>query len=178
MIRSLQRQLAVWIGVVILLAALVGSALSYWLSFEEVADLQDDQLQEMSQLAVAPGFSKLLDDGPMRAEDDPETRIVIWKLGGRAGPPAHEDIPVPPAAADGLYTVGSGVNEWRIYVRTTGARERVVVAQPTAARDEVVRNSGVRTLVQLAILFPVVLAVVLVVIRLLLRDLHAIAQGG
>ncbi len=102
MIRSLQRQLAVWIGAVILLAALLGSALSYWLSFEEVADLQDDQLQEMSQLAVAPGFSRLLDDGPMRAQDDPETRIVIWKLNGRGGPHALQDFPVQPVEADGL----------------------------------------------------------------------------
>ncbi len=39
------------------------------------------------------------------------------------------------------------------------------------------RNSGFRTLVALAIMFPVILAVVLVVIRLLLRDLHAVAKA-
>lgn len=167
---SLQFRLSLWLSLTILGAALVAGLSSYVSALREANEFQDDVLRQISTLYEQPNqpAPRILNPDPS-ANRDAESRVYVQVLGSttsdatgrRSGSPLALSMDLP----EGLQTVHSGSETYRVFVRTLNAGHRLAVAQGTAVRDEIARDSAVRTLAPLLALFPIMFAIVIYLIR-------------
>ena len=154
MSHSLRRQLSLWIAGITLLCAMAAGIGSSYLAFREAQELQDDQLRQVALLVERSGGTPV--DWVIPAgganDDDPEGRLVVGLLrqaGRQRGLPS-----LPSNLPDGLQTRESGGAVWRLYVHTLPGGERLAVGKLTTVRDEVALGSGLRTLIPILLLIP------------------------
>ncbi|MDE2201602.1 MAG: two-component sensor histidine kinase [Burkholderiaceae bacterium] len=169
--RSLQRLLSVWICSTILLVGLIGAVASFWFAFEEARDLQDDELREIAWLVTPGAATALSSQSGFAPADEPEMRIWVLKVSKLATRTVTPDLSlaVPGELAEGFHTIQSHGQSWRVYIRTLDNEYGLAVTQRTSARDEIARDSALRTLIPLLALLPVLVVLVGVLIRILLR---------
>ena len=173
--QSLQFQLSAWLSGVVILLALGAGGYSFWSSFQEANELQDDQLRQVA--ALVSRHDVRIDSFAEDAQDptlEPDLHIVVQGL-----VPASEPTPAPTTGAavhpsalplpnnlpDGLQTVRVAGESWRLLVRSLRGGQRVAVGQQTAARDEIARDSALRTVLPLLVLLPALAVLVSLVVR-------------
>lgn len=177
---SIQLKLSFSLALVILVVALVAGIFSFVAAFDEAHELQDDTLRQVAALfdrqhlpLTRPG-----DDG--RAQDsDEETRVIVQHLadGAKAKDQGDAETPlaIPVTLADGLHTLDIGGEPFRVLVKSTTIGERIVVAQETGVRDEIARDSALRTLLPFLILVPILLLIVADLVRKMFRPITTLA---
>ncbi|HEV7914674.1 MAG TPA: ATP-binding protein [Albitalea sp.] len=154
---SLQVRLSLWLSIVIVATGLVAAAVSFALAFDDANELQDTQLRQVAWLAEAGRFGG--NDARTTASapsPNAETPMIVEPMASnRFGP----------GLADGLHTLASRGQTWRVLAYTPRSGEPLVVAQPTALRDEIAFDSGWRTLLPLLALIPFLIVLVGIVVR-------------
>ncbi len=182
--RSLRRHLSMTLGSVIVFAGLVAALASFGIAYFEATEFQDDMLRQVAALDVGDtgqfSLPKLsLQDTKSIPISDPESRIIVIHL-PRDSMPAwiHLSQNSRPAwfAGDllpGLHTLNSDSGDLRVFVRDTETGGRLVVAQLTAARDEIAVNSALQTLIPLLLLLPLL---VWLIVRIVRSELAPITQ--
>lgn len=171
---SLQFQLSAWLSGAVILLALGAGGYSFWSSFQEANDLQDDQLRQVAALINRQGFS--INGGAEAPQDkdlEPDLQVVIQVLGEAAVPGKPLPLALPNDLADGLQTVRVADESWRLLVRSLHTGQRVAVGQQTEARDEIARDSALRTVLPLLALIPALVVMVSLVVR---RQLKPVAR--
>jgi two-component system, OmpR family, sensor kinase len=177
--RSLQFRLSAWLCAVILAFALATGISSFLSAFQEAIELQDEQLRQMAALidrGHLPNGRVVF--GGDSSDDDPESHVVVQALrehGSRVSQPAGDLPGLPEDLPDGIQTVALRDTSWRLFVKTLGAGERVAVGQQTVIRDEIARDSALRTVMPLLILIPVLLILVGDLTRKMFRPLKRAA---
>ena len=177
---SIQLKLSFSLLLAILAIALVAGIFSFVTAFDEAHELQDDTLRQVAalfdrqRLSLAP----VATDRPLDVGDE-ESRVIVQYLADR-GKVARKDEPALPLAipnnlADGLHTLDIGSEPLRVLVRTTANGERIAVAQETRVRDEIARDSALRTLLPLLLLVPVLLLIVADLVRKMFRPIAELA---
>lgn len=175
--RSLLWMLSVSICGTILVVGLVAAAASFWFAFEEARDLQDDELREIAWL-VSPGDARFLSSqGGFVQAEEPEMRIWVLKVSKLATRVVTPDLSLtlPGELSDGLHTIDSHGESWRIYIRPISAEFGLAVAQRTSARDEIARDSALRTLIPLLAVIPILILLAGILIRILLRKVQQLS---
>lgn len=162
--RSIQFKLSVWLFLVIVLIALAGGAFSFVKAFHEANELQDDQLRQIAALINRYNLP-LPSVKSQEAEPvaDSDSRVIVQTLqqgGDQKLNPAHDALVLPGNLADGIQTLTVRDEPWRLYVKTLGSGSKIAIAQQTAVRDEIARDSALRTVMPFAILIPLLLLVV------------------
>jgi two-component system OmpR family sensor kinase len=170
--QSLQFRLSLFLSLAILAVAIVAGAISFHTAWREANEMQDDHLREVASLLShlslpAASLHFRSDFG------DPDARLVVQPLPGTPSGLA-QPLPLPATLDDGLHTVRVHHESWRVYVRSMDGA-RLAVAQPAAVRDEVARDSALRTLLPLAVLFPSLLLLVAVLVGRMFRPLKRLA---
>ncbi|MEO8224321.1 MAG: ATP-binding protein [Gammaproteobacteria bacterium] len=169
-----------WLGLTVVSVAIVAGLASFYSAFEEANEFQDDVLRQIATLydrptQPAPG----MDQPDSSANRDEESRVFVQVLGAAAASTADSTssnaLLLSVTLPDGLQSVRSGETSYRVFVRTLGDGQRLAVAQDTAARDEIARNSALRTLMPLLALFPILLLVVVYLIRRGFRPVAGLA---
>jgi two-component system OmpR family sensor kinase len=161
----------------ILLVGIIGALTSFWFAFDEARDLQDDELREIARLVTLRGDT-VSSEGRLGADDEPEMRIWVirtYPTGTTVNTPDLA-LALPARLPDGLHTVRSRGESWRLYARTVDATHGLAVAQRTSARDEIARDSALRTLVPFLIVIPILILLTAILIRLLLRRVREAAD--
>ncbi|WP_432258068.1 ATP-binding protein [Cupriavidus sp. TMH.W2] len=175
--RSLLWMLSASICGTILLIGLVAAAMSFWFAFEEARDLQDDELREIAWL-VSPGNAKFLSSqGGYKPVDEPEMRIWVLKISKLSTHVVTPDLSLRVSGdlSDGFHTIESYGQSWRIYIRTLNEEYGLAVAQRTSARDEIARDSALRTLIPLLVVIPILVLLSGFLIRILLRKVQELS---
>ncbi|NTX27996.1 HAMP domain-containing histidine kinase [Burkholderia pyrrocinia] len=177
---SIGFRLSVALSAAILVVAIAAAAFAFSSAFDEAHELQDDVLREVATLldrARAP--APRAGGAGHASESDELSRVIVQPLGG-APQPAADGTPrlaLPPTLADGLHTVDSSGNAYRVMVHTLANGERIAVAQETGMRDDVARESAWRTALPLLILVPILLLLVADLVRKLFRPVAALSAG-
>jgi two-component system OmpR family sensor kinase len=177
---SIQLKLSFSLSLAILVVAMVAGILSFVFAFDEAHELQDDTLRQIAALFDRQHLplTHLGDDG--RAKDsDEESRVIVQYLAdggkvigkGDAGMP----LPLPATLSDGLHTLDVGSEPFRVLVKTTASGERIAVAQETGVRDEIARDSALRTLMPFLILVPILLLIVADLVRKMFRPIASLS---
>lgn len=170
MIASLRARLFISLTVTIIAAGLGAGALAYRWAFDEAIELQDSILIQISAVAA------IHDSDPLPAgstDVDAEARVVIEPLDGPGND--TQDRRSLKNLPDGLHTVARHGESWRMLVRTRADTGRIAVGQPTAIRDEIARDSALRTVLPLLALIPCLMLIVALVIRQSLRPMLSLA---
>lgn len=174
--QSLQLRLSAWLAVVILGVALLAAVFAFESAFQEANELQDDQLRQIAAVLKHQHVPPVAGQAP---EVDDESLVVFQALpapGQPAQAAAAGGIAFPPNMQDGLQTVSVDKHSWRVVVQTLESGQSIVVGQRTNTRDEIARDSALRTLLPLAFLIPVLLLLVSVLIRRMLRPVKRLAE--
>ncbi|MBK4734681.1 ATP-binding protein [Noviherbaspirillum pedocola] len=176
--RSLLWLLSVSICGTILVVGIFGALASFWFAFEEVRDLQDDELREIAQLVSLGDKDAISSEAHPPVDDEPEMRVWVIRMTKAGGNIATPDLSLslPPNLSDGLHTVDSKGESWRLYVRTLNEGYGLAVAQRTSARDEIARDSALRTLTPFLLVIPILIVLAGFLIRFLLRKVGEVSE--
>ncbi|MEP7311265.1 MAG: ATP-binding protein [Pseudomonadota bacterium] len=178
---SLQSTLSLWLGLTIFGAAIVAGLASYIAALREANEFQDDVLRQISTLYELPDHPAPRIVNPDSSDNlDAESRVFVQVLEPSASDtailPSGYALSLAEGLQPGLQTVHSGGEYYRVFVRTLSAGQRLAVAQGTAARDELARDSAVRTLTPLLALFPLMFAIVIYLVRRGFRPVSDLAR--
>jgi len=177
---SIQLKLSFSLLLAILVVAVVAGIFSFVSAFDEAHELQDDTLRQIATLFDRQHLplAHFGDDG--RAKDsDEESRVIVQYLAdggktvdkGNTGMP----LPLPTTLSDGLHTLNVGSEPFRVLVKTTASGDRIAVAQETGVRDEIARDSALRTLMPFLILVPILLLIVADLVRKMFRPIATLS---
>ena len=174
MIRSLRDRLLVALAALLLVTGAVAGVVMYRWAYSEALEVQDAVLLEVGALAAT---NRLHTEPAVERGEHKEDRVVVEELLAPAETnPVGLVLPVPPGTSEGLHTVRSGSNQWRVLVRARADGSRVAVGQRTAYRDEIARGSALRTLIPFAVLFPTLMLLVAAVVGYSLRPVARLAR--
>ncbi|MFK0375898.1 sensor histidine kinase [Pandoraea sp. NPDC090278] len=165
MMRSLQSRLVVTLSACALGLAIVAGFVSYGAAFREAYRFQDDQLLQLAALVDTrnlAGADSAMHGLPIQ---DHDYRLTVQRLGGT----------FPVTLSDGFHTVNTGDHTWRAFVRTIEPDLRIVVAQPTEGRNEIARNSGLRTAMPFVGFLPLLIAAIVLTVRRAWRPVQQLA---
>ncbi|HDR9283079.1 TPA: two-component sensor histidine kinase, partial [Burkholderia vietnamiensis] len=176
---SVQRKLSLTLLLTILLVAAVAGIFSFHSAFEDAHELQDDVLRQVARIMDR---ERLSPDRPIsEAHDqsaDEEDRVIVQRLGQQPSSlsvDAGGPLPLPATLSEGLHTLKLEGKTFRVLIRTTSAGARIAVAQESGFRDEIARDSALRTVMPLLLLVPVLLWAVTDLVRKMLRPIAALA---
>lgn len=176
MTASLQYRLSASISLAVVAVAGSAAAFTFVASLNDANIAQDKQLRQtagiISRLQAEPGA---LAARPKLRGISLEERIVVRFLGAEDAQAGHQAPYFSPRMPDGLQTVTSENESWRVFVRTDAHGVRVAVAQQTSVRNAAARRSALRSLIPFAFLAPVLLVLVALLIRKLFAPLRALA---
>lgn len=170
MARSLQRHLSRTLSAAILGAGIVASIVSFYFAYSEAEEFQDDALRQVAALSIGggPEVQRLI--AASKSIRDPESRIQVFRL-----PLDPKPNWLPENIAIGFHTLEgpSDQGPQRILVRKGLGDGRIVVIQSTQSRDEIARDSALRTLIPLLVLLPLLVGLTTKIVR---RELATIRR--
>lgn len=179
---SVQLKLSFTLTLAILAAAAIAGLFSFVSAFEEAHELQDDVLRQVAQLMDSqrlPLTPARPDTRPV--DSDEESRVIVQRLddGGRSrsGVDGGRALSLPATLRDGLHTVEVGGDTFRVLVKTTAAGQRIAVAQESRFRNEIARDSALRTLVPFLVLVPVLGGIVADLVRKMFRPIATLSKA-
>lgn len=177
--QSLQARLSVWITAVIVGIALAAGAFSFATVFQEVNEMQDDQLRQMAILVNGRHVQvSVATEAAMASQVDPEARVILQVLqstGALTTKPYPAALDLPGNLPNGLQTVRVKDEAWRLLVRQLKNGVRIALGQRTSVRNDIARNSALRTVLPFFVLIPVLLLLVNVLIRQMFKPMTQLA---
>lgn len=167
---SLQIRLSLWLSLAILSIALSAGIFAFFSAFNEAHELQDDVLRQIAILFDRYHLTEpQASNSSSAADSDPESHVFVQRLSTASSISSNTDanppLALPTNLRDGIQTTRIGDETYRVLVRTLGNGERLAVAQDTAVRDEIARDSALSALMPFLILFPILLLVVAILVR-------------
>jgi two-component system OmpR family sensor kinase len=177
---SLQARLSLWLSLAILSVALVAGVFSFVAAFGEAHELQDDVLRQVASLFDHQHLPLPHPDDSGRLPDsDEESRVIVQYLPASGATSKVGDtnpsLALPATLHDGIQTFTLGNEEYRILVKTLASGERIAVAQETGLRNEIARDSALRTVMPFLILVPILFLVVADLIRKMFRPITTLS---
>ena len=174
---SLRSRLSLWVSLVILAVALIAGIFSFVAAFEEANEWQDDMLGQAAILSGRQVPDINGDSSPAGNSNGDHIFVQLIKPGQTfLGNNPDARLELPANLTEGIQTVRIGEDSYRVLVKTLGTGERLAVAQSTTERDEMARDSALRTLLPFLILVPLLLLIVRRLIRLILKPVVDVAN--
>lgn len=178
---SIQLKLSFTLSSAILIVAIVAGIFSFLSAFDEAHELQDDVLRQVAHLMDRQRLSPApLQPEAILKDSDEESRVIVQRLGDGNFSTVGVDhgglLPLPATLTDGLHTLEVGGETFRVLIKTTTAGERIAVAQESAFRNEIARNSALRTVMPFLICVPVLLLIVADLVSKMFRPIAALSK--
>ncbi|MFC5475777.1 sensor histidine kinase [Paraherbaspirillum soli] len=178
---SLQVRLSLWLSMAIVTVALGAGAFSFVFAFKDANELQDNQLRQIAALIVQnnlPLGSHILET----SEHDPESdaRVIVQVLPSQdrvSAMSAKRSLKLPDDVKEGMQTLTVRDKSWRLFVKELRAGNRLAVAQRTEVRDEIARDSGLRTLAPFVVLIPLLSLLVILLVRQMLKPVARLSAA-
>ena len=170
---SIQLRLSLWLSVAILSVAIGAGGFSFVAAYADANELQDGTLTQVAallgnQLTYAP-----LSDGS--TELDPELRLIIQSVGDGAEKGSMA-LPLSNTLEDGLQTVHLQDESYRVLIRSVPGGGRIAISQETTVRNEIARDSALRTVLPILIMVPILLLLIGNLVRQLLKPVTRLAD--
>ena len=153
--KSLRKQLLVWLVPVFLAAAVIATVWTYYMFGSMVSWFMDSQMQVLAdshaQETIGPPTLR-----PLTAHhiEKGATIVQIWDGQGGLLTSSYPELPVPLQAADGFEDVTIGSQRWRVYsVHTLGRNVQSI--QNLEFRAHVINKQAFQAGLPIALLIPV-----------------------
>lgn len=173
---SLQWRLLLTLSILVTMIAIVGDLLAYQTAFRETQDLQDGQLEQIAH--ILDPHSAILRQNVNENLNFPESATTLPKpriLAQTIDSPYLNTLMGDSNAAESLQVLSDGFHDfvttsrhWRVYIITRD-HIRLVVAQRTAYRNHIARDSALSVVWPFLLLMPVLWVITAVWIHRLFR---------
>ena len=174
--KSIRRQLLVWLLAGLLLGVAVAAVGTYLRARQEANALFDHQLQEMvASLTDAPFAAAPTGASGNGAADDALV-VQIWDRNGMQLYLSQPQRVLPQHAQLGFTNLRTESGEWRVFSALTG-NQVVQVAQPMRARRELAASMALRTIVPLLAVLPALGLLIWFIIARGLEPLERVAAA-
>ena len=170
LIRMLKQSLQVRICIALILMflplAMVAGVFSYYDTFHEAEELQDDLLRQTA-LYVGPDYHP--DALP---EGDGDTRILVQM------PDQEPIVSLPMHLKDGLHTLRADEDDdyYRVYIRTTG-RGRIAVMQENEYREDLAADAAMQSVLPLLAALPLIILLTVWITHQAMRPVRILSQN-
>lgn len=177
---SIQIKLSFVLAAVIAVVAVTAGVFSFLSTLDDAHERQDDVLYQVADLAA-----RVLAAAPQAIQsielldDDRDSSLLVQVLaehGSADHTTAGPRLPVDPSWSGGLHTLDVGDQTFRVLVRTTPTRERIVVAQDTDLRNTAALKDALRTLTPFLILVPILLIAIADIVRRMFRPTRELSD--
>ncbi len=174
--RSIRRELLVWLLLGIALAVAVAAMGTYWRARDEANALFDYQLKEMAaSLTDAPFAAVPAGAGAIGPGSDAMV-VQIWDRNGVQLFLSQPQRVLPQNAQLGFTTVATEQGPWRVF-SALAAGQVVQIAQPMSARRELAASMALRTIVPLLAVLPFLAILIWFTIARGLKPLDRVAAA-
>ena len=167
---SIQQQLNRWVIIVSGCFSLLAGIVSGIIAFVEAQESQDIYLH---QVGILLEQTHILNNKTLG--DDSDEKLIIQSLQADN----KGELPVPLDSPDGIHTLTVHGTQWRILVLTIkdspSPPSRFAIGQQTEFRNELARDSGLRSFVAVLLLAPLLIGLVHLVIRNSFKPLRALS---
>lgn len=172
---SLQIKLSLWLSLAILIIALIAGILAFFSAYNEARGFQDRMLRQIAALfdqyhLPVPQESASGKKTGRNMESHVFVQLLPTPTSSSIGRITDQNLALPQNLPDGTQSISIGNIEYRVFIRTVDSGNRLAVAQQTAFRDEMARETSLLTLLPLLISVPILLLVVAVLIRRIFRN--------
>jgi len=175
-VRSIRRELLVWLLLGIALAVAAAAVGTYWRARDEANALFDYQLKEMAaSLTDAPFAAVPAGAGTVGAGSDAMV-VQIWDRNGVQVFLSQPHRVLPQYAQLGFATLSTESGPWRVFSTLT-AGQVVQIAQPMSARRELAASMALRTIVPLLAVLPFLAILIWFTIARGLKPLDRVAAA-
>lgn len=170
LIRMLKQSLQVRISIALILMflplAMVAGVFSYYDTFHEAEELQDDLLRQTA-LYVGPDYHP--DALP---EGDDDTRILVQM------PDQEPIVSLPIHLKDGLHTLRADGDDdyYRVYIRTTG-QGRIAVMQENEYREDLAADAAMQSVLPLLVALPLIILLTVWITHQAMRPVRILSQN-
>ena len=181
---SLQLKLSFSLSLAVLSVAVIAGIFSFVSALDEAHELQDDTLRQIAALIDRQGVPFVRPPGGATVtSDDKDSRVVVEYLseGGQGGQPgvgtgnADARLPIPADLPDGAHTLKIEGESFRVLVKTATSGGRIAVTQETDVRDEIARDSALRTSMPFLVLVPILFFLIAHLVRKMFRPIAALS---
>ena len=145
-------------------------------------DGQDRKDRKQPSVTDTVTKDSLANDGPatsVRPSDATRTSDATPSSGSRDKDEDDDEarcLPLPATLKNGFHAFRNQNLDYRVYVHRLRDGSRIAVSQETRIRDQIARQSALYATLPLLLLVPVLLAVMLMLIRLMLRPLAELSR--
>lgn len=170
LIRMLKQSLQVRISIALILMflplAMAAGVFSYYDTFHEAEELQDDLLRQTA-LYVGPDYHP--DALP---EGDDDTRILVQM------PDQEPIVSLPIHLKDGLHTLRADEDDdyYRVYIRTTG-QGRIAVMQENEYREDLAADAAMQSVLPLLVALPLIILLTVWITHQAMRPVRILSQN-
>lgn len=170
LIRMLKQSLQVRISIALILMflplAMAAGVFSYYDTFHEAEELQDDLLRQTA-LYVGPDYHP--DALPERDDD---TRILVQM------PDQEPIVSLPIHLKDGLHTLRADEDDdyYRVYIRTTG-QGRIAVMQENEYREDLAADAAMQSVLPLLAALPLIILLTVWITYQAMRPIRILSQN-
>lgn len=173
---SMRRQLIVGLLLAVVAGCVVAAAWIYITARDEANALFDYHLEQIAWSMRDHSFQRELVAPPSAGELESDFVVQIWDRSGREIYLSRPHARVPGYTPLGFTDQHTGDAAWRVFA--VRARGRVIqVAQPQRVRDRLAAGLALRAAAPIALLVPLLAALVWIVVGRGLRPLEAIAAA-
>jgi two-component system OmpR family sensor kinase len=175
-VRSIRRELLVWLLLGIALAVAAAAVGTYWRARDEANALFDYQLKEMAaSLTDAPFAAVPAGAGTVGTGSDAMV-VQIWDRNGVQVFLSQPRRVLPQYAQLGFTTLSTDSGPWRVF-STLAAGQVVQIAQPMSARRELAASMALRTILPLLAVLPFLAILIWFTIARGLKPLDRVAAA-
>jgi len=181
---SLQLKLSFSLSLAVLVVAVIAGIFSFVSALHEAHELQDDTLRQIATLIDGQGVPFLRSQAAATWEsDNKDSRVVVEYLAdpSQAGQQdagsgnARARLPIPADLPDGAHTLRINGESFRVLVKTAASGGRIAVTQESDVRDEIARDSALRTSMPFLILVPILFFLIADLVRKMFRPIAALS---
>ncbi|QND83325.1 Two-component system sensor histidine kinase [Chromobacterium vaccinii] len=165
---SVQVRLSFALTLGILVFGAVAGTFSFVSALDEAHELQDDVLRQVAALLDRERLPADFPEGGIQGGNE-ESRVIVQRLGSwrpsAPGIDAGGVLRLEKSLPDGLLTVATNGENFRVLVRTMKDGQRIAVAQEEGFRDEIARDGALRAVMPFLLLIPLLLLMVARLVR-------------
>ncbi|AUH49991.1 two-component sensor histidine kinase [Chromobacterium sp. ATCC 53434] len=176
---SVQLRLSFALTVAILLFGVVAGVFSFASALDEAHEFQDDVLRQVAALLDRERLPADFPEGGAQGGNE-ESRVIVQRLGSwrpaAPGVDAGGVLRLEKSLPDGLQTVETNGESFRVLVRTMKDGQRIAVAQEAGFRDELARDGALRTVMPFLLLVPLLLLMVAKLVRGMFRPIAELSR--
>lgn len=162
---SIQQRLSLALSLLIIVIGLLSGGYNYYTAKLDAKEWQDNYLMQISHINKNINAKNLDNTSKVFTEDDEEEDIKLYVV---VLAPSQYNVNVagvdlfrvPLKLTNGVHTVVGDKSDYRIAIKKMSTGERLIVAQSTIERDELVADNALRAFIPILLLVPLIILLI------------------